>query len=109
MTSLSTKALAGNEFGVQPREIHHVISAEQAAYLVHDRRAVAFLTHVGAWRISRNGLTMRPLIEGDLILKTAVVTRAEDASRLTSQFVRSAITKLEGKSGVNHHRLRLAG
>jgi len=98
-----------NEFGVKPREIHHVTSAEQAAYLVHDRRAVAFLTHVGAWRISRNGLTMRPLIEGDLILKTAVVTRAEDASRLTSQFVRSAITKIEGESSVNRHRLRLAG
>jgi len=100
---------SANEFGLKPREVHHVTSAEQAAYLVHDRRAIAFLTRVGAWRIARNGLTMRPLAEEGLVLKTALVTRAEDESRLTSQFVRSAITKLEAKPGFNHHRLRLAG
>jgi len=98
-----------NETGVKPRELHHVTSAEQAACLVQDRHAVAFLTRVGAWRIARNGLTMRPLAEEGLVLKTALVTRTEDESRLTSQFVRSAITKLEGKPGFNHHRLRLAG
>jgi len=98
-----------DEFGVKAREIHHVTSAEQAAYLVQDRRAVAFLTRVGAWRIARNGLTMRPLAEEGLVLKTALVTRAEDESRLTSEFVRSAMIKLEGKSGVNRHRFRLAG
>lgn len=98
-----------NETGVKPREIHHVTSAEQAACLVQDRHAVAFLTRVGAWRIARKGITMRPLAEEGFVLKTALVTRARDESRLTSQFVRSAMTKLEGESGVNHHRLRLAG
>jgi DNA-binding transcriptional LysR family regulator len=98
-----------NELRVEPSEVHHVTSAEQAALLVQDRRAVAFLTHVGAWRIARNGLTMRPLAEEGLILKTALVTRTDDESRLTSQFVRSAMTKLEGRSGFNHRRLPLAG
>ena len=97
------------ETGVKPREVHHVTSAEQAACLVQDRHAVAFLTHVGAWRIARKCMTMRPLAEEGFVLKTALVTRARDESRLTSQFVRSAMTKLEGESGVNHRRLRLAG
>ena len=46
---------------------------------------------------------------GRLRSEDSPVTRARDESRLTSQFVRSAMTKLEGEPGVNHHRLRLAG
>jgi hypothetical protein len=98
-----------NELGVRPREIHHVTSAEQATYLIHHHGAVAFLTQIGAWRIARDGLTMRPLADDQLVLKTALVTRANDRSRLTSEFVRAAVRKLQQHSGSQRERLSLAG
>ena len=97
-----------NELGVRPREIHHVTSAEQATYLIHHHGAVAFLTQIGAWRIARDGLTMRPLADDELVLKTALVTRADDRRPLTSQFVRAAMRKLQDKSGAHLDGLSLA-
>ena len=98
-----------NELGVRPREIHHVTSAEQATYLIHRYGAVAFLTQIGAWRIARDGLTMRPLDDDQLVLKTALVTRADDRSRLISEFLRAAVRQLQEKSGTQRERLSLAG
>jgi DNA-binding transcriptional LysR family regulator len=98
-----------NELGVIPREIHHVTSAEQATYLIHHHGAVAFLTQIGGWRIARDGLTMRPLADDQLVLKTALVTRTDDRSRLTSEFLRAAMRKLQEKSGAHRERLSLAG
>ena len=97
-----------NELGVRPREIHHVTSAEQATYLIHHHGAVAFLTQIGTWRIARDGLTMRPLADDELVLKTALVTRADDRRPLTSQFVRAAMRKLQDKSGAHLDGLSLA-
>ena len=98
-----------NKLGVRPSEVHHVTSAEQAAYLVHHHGAVAFLTQIGAWRIAREGLTMRPLADDELVLKTALVTRADDRSRLTSEFVRAAMRKLHQQPGAHRVSRSLAG
>ena len=98
-----------NELGIKPKEVHHVTIAEQAAHLVLQHGAVAFLTRIGAWRVARGGLTMRPLHEEGLVLKTALVTRADDQSRLTSEFVRAAMQKLKQGTGAHQHRLPSAG
>jgi hypothetical protein len=97
-----------SDLGIRPREIHHVTSAEQAPFLIHRYGAVGFLTRIGAWRIARDGLTMRPLAEDELVLKTAIVTRVDDRRFLTSQFVRAAMRKLQDKSGARLDGLSLA-
>jgi hypothetical protein len=51
---------------------------------------------------------MRPLADDELVLKTALVTRADDRRPLTSQFVRAAMRKLQDKSGAHLDGLSLA-
>ncbi len=97
-----------NELGIRPREVHHVASAEQAIYLIHHYGAIAFLTQIGAWRIARHGLTMRPLADDQLVLNTARLAGVNDGSRLTSQFVRAAMLKVRVKSGKHLDGLSLA-
>jgi len=101
--------IQANALGVEPSEIHHVTTAEEAAHLVVQHQAVAFLTQAGAWRVARSGLTMRPLEEEGLTLKTTLVTRADDRTRLTSEFVRATARKLKQKSGVQQQILPLTG
>ncbi len=51
---------------VIPSELHHVTGAEEAAPLILEHGGLAFLTRTGAWRIARDGITMRPLAEENL-------------------------------------------
>ena len=80
--------------GIAPREKHHVTTAEQAAQLVHSTGGVAFLTRTGAWRVAVDGLTVRPLSEPELYVRTVVTTHIE-ASRLVSEFIRTFVKKVE--------------
>jgi DNA-binding transcriptional LysR family regulator len=97
------------EEGVAPQEVHHVTSAEEAAHFLANQDGIAFLTMNGAWRIARNGLTMRPLIDDVLRLRTMMVTRADDETRIVSEFVRSAVRKLQSDSGLKQQQLSLTG
>lgn len=94
--------------GVKPSEIHYLTTAEEAAYLVAKHEGIAFLNRTSAWRVARNGLTMRPIDEPTLAVKTTLITRADDRTRLTSEYVRSAKRKLERKSNDDQQRLSLA-
>jgi hypothetical protein len=44
--------------------------------------AVAFVVKAGALLIARNGVTVRPLNESNLRLKTCLVCRADDDSKI---------------------------
>jgi DNA-binding transcriptional LysR family regulator len=79
--------------GIHPSEKQHVTSAEQAAQLVKSTGGVAFLTKSEAWRVAVNGLTLRPLAEAGLTVRTVVVAR-NDASRLVSEFMRAIVRKV---------------
>jgi DNA-binding transcriptional LysR family regulator len=94
--------------GVRPSEIHYFTTAEEAAYLVAKHQGVAFLDRTSAWRVARNGLTMRPIDEPTLAMKTTLITRADDRTRLTSEYVRSAKRKLEQKSDGDQQTLPLS-
>ena len=94
--------------GVKPSEIHYFTTAEEAAYLVAKHEGIAFLNRTSAWRVARNGLTMRPIDEPTLAVRTTLITRADDRTRLTSEYVRSAKRKLERKSDGDQQRLPLA-
>ena len=74
--------------GVHPSEIQHVKQAEEAAELILHTGCIALLTKSGAWRISNSLLTLRPLNEARLLLRTFVSVRLEEESRLLSEFLR---------------------
>ena len=79
---------------IKPSNFHRVTTAEEAAQLVTQHHGVAFLERNGAWRIAHGGLMMRPLEEPRLIVRTELVTRSDDLSRLTSEFVRTSMRRL---------------
>jgi len=81
--------------GIRPREIQHVTSAEEAARFVTQDRGVAFITRTGAWRVALHGLTMRPITDNELSVRTALITRSDNDGRLLSEFVRSVMKKLK--------------
>ncbi len=100
---------AASERSVTARDIHHVMTAEEAPELILAHKGVAFLTRAGAWRIARDGITMRPLVEEKLRFVTKLATRAENKSRLVSEFVHAAGRKLVSTRPVQQGRLPLAG
>ena len=81
--------------GVGSSELHHVMGAEEAVPLILEHSGLAFLTRTGAWRIARDGITMRPLAEENLCLVTSLAARADSKSRLISEFVKATARKLE--------------
>ncbi len=95
------------ELGIAPREIQYFTTAEEAAYLVAKHQGIAFLNRTSAWRVARNGLTMRPINEPGIMVKTALITRSDDRTRLTSEYVRSAMTKLQRKGDADQRTLPL--
>jgi DNA-binding transcriptional LysR family regulator len=85
------------ERGVRPRSIQHVIAPEEAFPFVADGSAIAFVVKAGALLIARNGVTVRPLNESSLRLKTCLVCRADDDSKIASEFVRAYMRKMPDK------------
>ena len=82
--------------GVHPRFVHHVVTAEEAAQeLYASTGEIAFLSRAGAWRIARNGLTMRPLRHSELTISSKLIARADDSSRVVSEFARTLKRKLD--------------
>jgi DNA-binding transcriptional LysR family regulator len=82
---------------VWPSEKHHVSTAEQAAQLVHSTGGVAFLTRAGAWRVAVDHLTIRPLGEPDIRVRTVITSHIE-ASRLVGEFMRAVFRKVQNSS-----------
>lgn len=91
--------------GVRPQSIQHVIAPEEAFPFVADGSAVAFVVKAGALRLAQNGVTVRPLSESSLRLKTCLVCRADDESKIASEFVRAYMRKMPDKK--RHQQLPL--
>lgn len=79
-----------------PSDIHHFTSPEEASELVREHKGLAFLPRHAAWRIARDGLTVRPLAEDRLRLITGLAARVDSKSRLVNEFVKAAGKKLAG-------------
>ena len=76
-------------------KVHHIVVPEDAYPLIVDAGAVAFVVKSGAIRIAREGITVRPLAEDSLILKTYLASRADEKSKVVSELVRAFMRKLE--------------
>jgi DNA-binding transcriptional LysR family regulator len=94
--------------GSTPSEKHDITTAELAAQLVGSTGGVAFLTRWGAWKVMVDGLTIRPLAEPGIEVRT-VIAASTNASRLVGQFMRAVVKKLEGVSTPRQGKLPLAG
>jgi hypothetical protein len=52
--------------------------------------------------MARNGVTVRPLNEPSLRVKTCLVCRADDDSKIASEFVRAYMRKMPDKKNINN-------
>lgn len=81
---------SGAERGACPSDIYHFASPEEASELIREHHGLAFLPRSAAWRIARDGVTMRPPAEPRLRLVTSLAMRADSKSRLVNEFVKAA-------------------
>jgi DNA-binding transcriptional LysR family regulator len=92
----------------RPTRIQHTVIPEEAFPLIANASSIAFMVKSGALRVARNGVTVRPLAEDSLILKTYLASNAEDSSKVVSELVRAFMRKLASfskpKSPVAHTR-----
>jgi DNA-binding transcriptional LysR family regulator len=79
---------------IAPANVHHIVVPEDAYAFIAHNGGVAFVVKSGAIRIARDGITVRPLAEDSLILKTYLASRAEEKSKVVSEMVRAFMRKL---------------
>jgi DNA-binding transcriptional LysR family regulator len=97
---------AATQRGIRPMSIQHVTAPEEAFPFVADGSAIAFVVKAGALLMARNGVTVRPLNEFSLRVKTCLVCRADDDSKIASEFVRAFMRKMPDRN--RHQQLPLA-
>jgi DNA-binding transcriptional LysR family regulator len=91
-----------------PSDIYHFTSPEEASELIREHHGVAFLPRSAAWRIARDGITMRPLAEPRLRLVTSLAARGDSKSRLVNEFVKAAGRKFGTVGQTAQRKLPLA-
>jgi DNA-binding transcriptional LysR family regulator len=79
---------------IVPAKIQHITAPEEAFHFVADGSCLAFLVKAGALLMARNGITVRPLTEDVLSLKTYLASRADNKSKVASELVRAFVRKL---------------
>jgi DNA-binding transcriptional LysR family regulator len=79
---------------VVPITVQHIVVPEDAYPFVANDRALAFAVKSGAIRIARDGITVRPLTEDALTLRTYLASRADNKSKVMSELVRAFMRKL---------------
>lgn len=85
----------GEDQNAHPADVYHFTSPEEASELIREHCGLAFLPRSAAWRIARDGITMRPLAEPRLRLVTSLAMRADSRSRLVNEFVKAAGRKFD--------------
>jgi DNA-binding transcriptional LysR family regulator len=98
-----------SEREIYPSDIYHFTSPEEASGLVREHHGLAFLPRTAAWRIARDGITIRPLAEDRLRLVTSLAVRGDSKSRLVNEFVKAAGRKLSDIGQRTQRKLPLTG
>ena len=87
-------ARLASERGFRWAELQEILAPEEAFQPVVERNGVAILTRSAALRIARDGVTMRPLAEPRLMLKTYLASRSDNESKPVGEMVRGFGRKL---------------
>jgi len=79
---------------VAPARIDCVTAPEEAFPSVVNGSAAAFVVKPGALLLARNGVTVRPLQCDELVLRTYLVTRSDNETKVASEFVRTYMRRV---------------
>ena len=79
--------------GFEPRRLDHILYADEAEHMLTAAPGVAFLTMANAMKLNGARLVARPLDEETLCLDEWLAARADDSSKVVSEFVRAFVTK----------------
>lgn len=83
-----------SERGIRWAELQEILAPEEGFQSIVEQNGVAVLTRSAALRIARDGVTMRPLAEQHLMLKTYLVCRSDNESKPVGEMVRGFGRKL---------------
>ncbi|MGC2544775.1 MAG: LysR family transcriptional regulator [Silvibacterium sp.] len=83
---------------VTPAKLQHITAPEEAFPFVAEGSCIAFVVKAGALLMARNGVTVRPLVEDALCLKTYLASRADNRSKAVSELVRAFMRKVSSVS-----------
>ena len=81
------------ENGITPKEVHHIVTAEEAAQLVKEHAGIAFMSKAVAESNEQPGVIARPIAEKSLWIKTYLAMRANEPSRMVNEFARAFLRK----------------
>lgn len=94
--------------GISPSKVQHITMPEEAFPFVADGSSLAFVVKTGAMLLARSGVTVRPLAETTLSLKTYLASRADNKSKVASELVRAFMRKLSSMRGFKQLPLPLS-
>jgi DNA-binding transcriptional LysR family regulator len=80
-------------YGITPKEIHHIVTGEEAVRLVLKRAGVAFMAKAVAISNQHPGVVMKPLAEERLQIKTFLALRADESSQMVNEFAQAFLHK----------------
>ncbi len=83
-----------SEQDIRPAHLQEVLVPEEAYSYIMERKGLAVLTRSAALRIGRDGVTIRPLAEQRLRLRTYLSCRADNDCKAVSEIVRAFGRKL---------------
>jgi DNA-binding transcriptional LysR family regulator len=83
------------EEGIAYRNNQYVLAADEAFQLVADNVGVAFLTMASALRTKMPGVAVRALVDKELRVELYLASRADNRSKLASEFVRAFMKRIE--------------
>ena len=82
-----------NAEDVHPKRIDRILYPDEAEHLLLANGGVALFTKANALKLNGDRLTAKILQEGALCVDEWIAARAEDSSRLVSEFVRAFVTR----------------
>lgn len=83
------------ELEIRVERIHHIADAEEACESVRLYGGAAFLSPQGAERAATDEVILRTLAEKQVYLKTQLLARSENSSKLVAEFVRTFVKRLK--------------
>jgi DNA-binding transcriptional LysR family regulator len=88
----------GKNRGVVPKDLHHIVTAQEAVHLVKAHAGVAFMSRAVALNNEQAGVVMKPIAEESLVIKTYLALRADEPSRMVNEFARAFLRKCAPQS-----------
>lgn len=81
------------DYGIVPKEVHHIVTPDEAVRLVLENAGVAITAKAGALSHQQPGVVMKPLGETQLVVRTYLALRSNESSRMVNEFARAFLRK----------------